>query len=204
MLFGIVGDIRGQAYLPLTHPAMSARAPTALFVRVEGRTPGVAEALRRELQALSPNMPFVNVSSFETLVAPQLQGWRLGATMFAIFGGLALVIAAVGLYSVLAYAVSQRIPEIGVRMALGATRPKIVALFMRDGLGVSIAGVLIGIALALFAGSSVEALLYETSPRDPMVFGAVVIALLLVAALASFAPALRAARVDPSVALRNE
>ena len=204
MLFQMVGDVRGQAYLPLTHPAMNTRSPLTLFVRVDGEMPGVAEALRRELQSISPNMPFVNVSSFQTLVAPQLQGWRLGATMFAIFGGLALVIAAVGLYSVLAYAVSQRVPEIGVRMALGATRPKIVALFMRDGLGVSMAGVTIGIALALLAGSSVEALLYETSPRDPLVFGAVVIALLLVAGAASVAPALRAARVDPSVALRNE
>ena len=204
MLFRMVGDIRGQMYVPLTHPAMTAQAPTTLIVRADGGMEAVAGTLRRELQALSPDMPFVKVSSFEQLVAPQLQGWRLGATMFAVFGGLALVIAAVGLYSVLAYAVSQRVPEIGVRMALGATRPDIVKLFMRDGLGVSVAGVLIGIALALIAGSRIEALLYQTSTRDPVVLGAVIVVLLLVAGLASVAPALRAARVDPSVALRNE
>ena len=204
MLFRMVGDIRGQMYVPLTHPATTAQPPTTLIVRADTRTEAVAGTLRRKLQSLSPNMPFVKVSSFENLVAPQLQGWRLGATMFAIFGGLALVIAAIGLYSVLAYAVSQRVPEIGVRMALGATRPNIITLFMRDGLGVTIAGVLIGLAVALMAGSRIEGLLYETSPRDPVVIGTVVVLLLLVAGLASVAPALRAARVDPSVALRNE
>ena len=203
MLFRMVDEVRGQVYVPLTHSGMR-RPPAALLVRA-GDDPGATgELLRRELQALSPNMPFVNVASFETLVAPQLQSWRLGATMFAIFGGLALVIAAVGLYSILAYAVSQRVPEIGVRMALGATRNNIVGLFVRGGLGLAAAGLVLGLGLALAAAPSVSELLYRTSPREPSVLAAVTVVLLIVAAVASIAPAMRAARVDPSVALRSD
>ena len=203
MLFRMVDEVRGQVYVPLTHPGMS-RPPGALFVRAGDDPVSTAELIRRELQALSPNMPFVNVASFETLVAPQLQSWRLGATMFAIFGGLALVIAAIGLYSVLAYAVSQRVPEIGVRMALGATRANIVRLFVRGALGLAGAGLLLGLVLSLAAAPWISELLYETSPRDPGVMTIVTVVLLVVAAVASIAPALRAARVDPSVALRSD
>lgn len=203
MLFRVVGDIRGQVYVPLSHPAWP-RVPSALLIRTAGDPNATAELVRREVQALSPNMPFVNVAAFETLVAPQLQSWRLGATMFTIFGTLALVIAAIGLYSVLAYAVTQRIPEIGVRMALGATRGNIVRLFIRTGLAVAAAGLVLGVLISVTAAPAIGDLLYETSPRDPSVIGAVVVVLLLVAVAASIAPALRAARVDPSVALRSD
>ena len=203
MLFKMVDDVRGQIYLPLTHPGVR-YTPSALLVRTSGEPGAIAETIRRELQALSPSMPFVKVASFESLVAPQLQSWRLGATMFSIFGGLALVIAAVGLYSVLAYAVTQRVPEIGVRMALGATRSNIVRLFVRSGLGLAVAGLVIGIVLSLAAAPSLSGLLYKTSPRDPAVIAIVTVVLLIVASVASIAPAMRAARVDPSVALRSD
>ena len=206
MLFQMIGDERGLLYLPLAHPAMASEEPSALLVRVRENAAGapVTAALRRELQALSPNMPYVGVQPFEALVAPELQPWRLGATMFSVFGVLALVIAAVGLYSVLAYAVSWRFHEIGVRMALGATARDVVRLIVRDGMRVAAAGVAFGALLALAAGPWVESLLYQTSPRDPLILAAVAATLLAVACAASLVPAWRASRVNPSVALRAE
>jgi predicted permease len=204
MLFRLVNDERAQLYLPLTHPAFPVSAPGALLVRTGGEAAPVAGPLRRQLQGLAPGMPYVDVRSFEELVAPQLQPWRLGATMFAVFGGLALLIAAVGLYGVLAYAVSQRTHEVGVRMALGATTRDVVGLVVRDGVRVAGLGLALGAGIALAAGRFVAPLLYETSPRDPVVLGTTAVVLLVVAVLASLIPARRAAHVDPSVALRGE
>jgi len=204
MLFRLVADERAQLYFPLTHPAFPASAPGALLVRTYGEAASVTGPLRRALQALAPGMPYVDVRSFEELVAPQLQPWRLGATMFALFGGLALAIAAVGLYGVLAYTVSQRTHELGVRMALGATTRDVVGLVVRDGVRVAGVGLALGAAAALAAGRFVAPLLYETSPRDPVVLGAAAVTLLAVAVLASLIPARRAAHVEPSVALRGE
>jgi ABC-type antimicrobial peptide transport system permease subunit len=161
-------------------------------------------AVRREMQALIPDMPYVAVQPFQNLLAWELQPWRLGATMFSLFGALALVIAAVGLYSVVAYSVSQRTHEIGVRMALGAQRPDVVRLVVVDGVRVVAVGVLLGALGALAAGRWAEPLLYKTSPRDPAIFTAVAATLVAVAVLASLLPALRAAHVDPAVALRTE
>jgi ABC-type antimicrobial peptide transport system permease subunit len=124
--------------------------------------------------------------------------------MFAVFGGLALALAAIGLYSVIAYSVAQRTHEMGVRVALGARGNDLVALVMREGLGVVAAGVVLGMIIAVLAGKFVAPLLFDVSPRDPLVFVAVVVVLIGVALAASWIPALRASRVDAAVALRAE
>lgn len=134
----------------------------------------------------------------------RLSWWQLGATMFTLFGLLALIVAAVGLYSAIAYNVAQRRRELGVRIALGARTADVLRLVMGEGLRVSAVAVVLGTALALLAGRWVKPLLYEVSERDPVTLGVVTVTLLVVAAVASFIPARRAARVDPSVSFRAD
>jgi predicted permease len=188
-------------YLPLAqyHPEAG-----ALFVRVKGHARDQVESVRKQLQALMPGDSYITVTPMHDIVDPNVRSWQLGATMFLAFGGLALVLAAIGLYSVIAYDVAQRTHELGVRIALGAGREDVVRLVLGDGLRFALIGIALGSGLALWTGHWIEPLLYLVSPRDPLVFGIVTGALLLTAGLASALPALRAARVDPTVALRAE
>lgn len=205
MLFQMTNEERGMIYLPMNGVGVGKSAPDAMLVRLrDGAPASTTAAVQRELQRLAPTMSYVNVRSFEDLVAPQLRPWRLGATMFTLSGALTLLIAAVGLYSVLAYGVSQRAHEIGVRVALGAHRQDVVGLVVREGLGTAVVGVAAGLAIAIVAGPFIQPLLYDTSPKDPVVFGAAAVSLLVVALAASLLPAWRAARVDPARALREE
>jgi putative ABC transport system permease protein len=175
-----------------------------LFVRTRGESDRMKETLRRELQKVMPGASYVTVTPFTEVLGGVTRSWQLGATMFVAFGFLALVLAAVGLYSVIAYNVQQRTHELGVRVALGAQVQDVVRLVVTDGLRLAIAGVAIGGAVALWAGKFVKDLLFEESPRDPVVFGVVVTTLVLVAIAASWIPARRASKVDPNVALRAE
>jgi putative ABC transport system permease protein len=133
-----------------------------------------------------------------------MRSWRLGATMFTIFGLLALVVAAVGLYSVVAYDVSQRTRELGVRVALGASGGTVLRLVVGEGVRVVALGLALGAAVAVSLATKVSPLLYEVSAKDPLTYAGVIAVLLVVAIVASLAPALRAARVDPNVALRAD
>jgi putative ABC transport system permease protein len=138
------------------------------------------------------------------VVSPVLRSWSLGATMFVAFGALALIIAAIGLYSVIAYAVAQRTHELGVRLALGARGRDLGQLVIGDAVRVAGLGVAAGVLIALWASRWLEPLLYEVSPRDVSVYAFVSVTLLLVSVAASWIPARRAARTDPNVALRTE
>ena len=124
--------------------------------------------------------------------------------MFVAFGALALALAAIGLYSVIAYTVAQRTRDLGVRAALGAQVADLVGLVVSEGVKLGVAGVAIGVGLALVGSRWIGPLLFEESPRDPVVFGLVAVVLIGVTVLASYVPARRAARVDPMVALRSE
>jgi len=151
-----------------------------------------------------PGDSYLTATPMHEIVDPNVRSWQLGATMFLVFGGLALVLAGIGLYSVIAYDVAQRTHELGVRIALGAGVSNVVRVVVGDGLRFILIGILLGSGLALWAGRLIEPLLYAVSPRDPLVFGVVTGALLLAAVLALLLPALRATRVDPTVALRSE
>jgi len=175
-----------------------------LFVRVRGEAATHAESVRRSLQKLMPGSSYVTVRPMAEIFGPTIRSWQLGATMFVAFGALALVLAAIGLYSVIAYNVVQRTHELGVRVAFGAQVRDVIRLVLTEGLRVSALGIVIGGAAALVAVRWVAPLLFNVSPRDPLVFGFVVAVLLAAATLASLIPALRAARVDPNVALRSE
>jgi putative ABC transport system permease protein len=175
-----------------------------LFVRVRGDAEKSAESVRRSLQKLMPGSSYVTVRPMSEIFGPTIQSWRLGATMFVAFGSLALVLAAIGLYSVIAYNVTQRTHELGVRVAFGAEARDLVRLILREGMQLTVAGIVIGGAIAALAGRWVGPLLFNVSPTDPLVFTFVAVSLLVVAAVASMVPAMRAARVDPSVALRSE
>jgi len=144
------------------------------------------------------------VTPLTKILEPNVRPWRLGATMFALFGGLALLLAAVGLYSVIAYNVTQRSHELGVRIALGAQGRDVLRLVVGSGLRVAIAGIVIGGGIALVAGRFIAPLLYRVSPNDPLIYVTAAVTLLAVAMLASLIPARRATRVDPNVALRAD
>jgi predicted permease len=175
-----------------------------LFVRVAGPAARFTETVRHRLQQVMPGASYVSVMPFAEILGRETRSWHLGATMFLVFGALALALAAIGLYSVLAYNVAQRTQELGVRAALGAEQRDLIGLVVRDGLAFVAAGIVIGVVIALASGPRLGPLLFQESPRDPLVFGFVVAALLGVTALASFVPARRAARIDPMLALRYE
>jgi len=206
-IVGIAEDVRRGSmsktemhyYVPIDqfHPSMG-----GLFVRTNGHAADHAEEVRRGLQALMPGSSYVTVSAMSSIIAPVIRSWRVGAIMFAVFGLLALVLAAVGLYSVIAYNVTQRTHEMGVRVALGAQAGDVTRLVVREGLRVVVPGVALGAGIALLAGKWIAPLLFDVSPKDPPVIVTVVLTLLAVAVAASWLPARRASRVDPSVALR--
>ena len=175
-----------------------------LVVRTAGDPITVAAAVRRETRALDPAMPMFEVETLATQVAASLREERLLATLSSGFGLLALLLACLGLYGVLSYAVAQRTKEIGIRMALGAERRDALWLVLRDALRLVLIGAALGIPAALAAARLVASQLFGINAADP---GAIVVAtlvLLVVAAVAGYLPARRATRVDPLVALRVE
>ena len=175
-----------------------------LFVRVRGNAADHAESVRRRLQPMMPGAGYLNVMPMRDILDPRERSWQLGATMFVVFGGLALVLAAIGLYSVIAYAVAQRTQEIGVRIALGAGAADVVRLVLGEGVRFAVIGIALGSGVALWASRWVGPLLFSVSAKDPAVYGLVAFVLLAAAVVASALPAAKASRVDPNVALRAE
>lgn len=188
-------------YLPITQFAM----PTGmLFVRVDGKAGSFVQTLRRHLQAVMPGPAYVTVQPFRDVIDPTMRSWQIGATIFVAFGVLALVLASVGLYSVIAYGVAQRRREIGVRIALGASPANVIRLVVGGGIRLTALGIALGTTVALLAGRGIAALLFQESPNDPFVYGIVAVVLLVVSLVATAAPALNATRVDPNLSLRAE
>ena len=175
-----------------------------LFLRMAEPAARSTEMVRRRLQQVMPGASYVTVTPLREILGERTRSWQLGATMFLAFGGLALALAAIGLYSVMAYNVSQRTQELGVRAALGAQQRDLVRLVVNEGLTLGAAGIVIGVVIALAGGNWLGPLLFQESPHDPLVFGFVTAVLLGVTVLASVVPSRRAARVDPMVALRYE
>ena len=164
----------------------------------------VVESLHRSIQSVAPNVPYAHVRTLRSQFGRHTRSWTLGASMFSVFGALALLLAAIGLYSVVVFTLAQRRHEYGVRVALGATGGHLVWITILRGLLPATAGLVVGLALALAGGKVVGSMLFQTPPNDPLLLGSVSALLLGAAGLACLLPGLRAARTDPMVALRAE
>ena len=176
----------------------------ALLVRLRGDPDAAIAGVRRALYGLEPGLPHVNALMLAELVAPALQPWRLGAVMFTAFGALALLLASLGLYGVIAYDVTQRRRELGVRLALGARTSAVLGMVLVGAVRIIGAGLLAGLLLAALLARRVEPLLFDVSGRDPLVLGAVACVLLAVGVLAAALPGWRATQVQPVEALRDD
>jgi predicted permease len=176
----------------------------SIHIRTAGDPGAIAPTLRSQVAALDPDLPLSSVRTMNTHLGIALLPARLAGTVLGIFGLLGLVLAAVGIYGVMAYSVAQRTREIGIRVAIGAARTDVVRLVMRQGLSLVLIGTVLGLSGALAASRLLRGVLYGSSVFDPMTLGVVPIILVGVAALAIWVPARRAAAVDPIVALRSE
>jgi predicted permease len=180
------------------------RPGMAIVARTEGDAAALQAILRSTVAAVDNDQPISFFATLDTNIAQSVGVQRIVASLTAIFAGLALVLSAIGLYSVLAYAVSRRTPEIGIRMALGARPGQVVGLVMRNGLTLVAVGLGFGLAAAAGAARLIQTLLFNVQPLDPLIYGGVTIVFALVATLACLVPSLRASRIDPLLALRAE
>ena len=175
-----------------------------LFVRTRGDARRFRETVRARLQREMPGDSYVTVTPFGEIVGREKRSWQLGATMFTAFGALALVIAAVGLYSVIAYDVTQRAHELSVRVALGARARDVTRVVVAQGLRFAAVGIGMGLGVALLGARWLQPLLFQQSATDPSVYAGVGAVLVVVSIAACAAPARRATQADPMVALRAE
>jgi putative ABC transport system permease protein len=173
-------------------------------VRTRADAAVLVPALRRDVAALDPLLPLANIKSLDDLVDASIAGRRFTLVAFLLFGAIAVVMSAIGVYGVLASLVGQRTREIGLRLAIGASPADVVWLFVREGAVLILVGMSVGLAGALAAGRWIAALLFGIAPADPVTFAAAVFTLSLMAACATYLPARRAARVDPTEALRAD
>jgi predicted permease len=202
-IVGVVGNIRRAAltdppradmYFPLEQAPQTA---TTLVVRTEGDPLQLVAAIRAALRGIEPQLVVRDVQTLEAIARESVQITRLALSLLGVFAVAALALAAVGIYGVMSHSVRQRTREIGTRVALGASRSNIVWLVMREGILVAGLGAAVGFTAGMAAAESMSALLYSTSPGDPLTLTTAVLVLLAVALLACYIPARRATRVDP-------
>jgi len=200
-----VGDIDGSQwltyYLPIAQTGFGAQG---MYIRAEDDVDRVAASIAPTLRSFSPQIRYADIEPLHETLAPQSRSWTMGATLFSVLGLLALLVATVGLYSILAFDVLQRTREIGIRTALGAERSRVLKGVMADGGRIAVLGCLLGLMVAFLAAPFLEPLLFNVQGRDPWVLSGVGLVILAVASLSSLPPALRATRVDPVVALKEE
>ena len=201
---GISADLKPAVYLSHSQSDQAWPVPLGLMVRSAIDPAPLASAVRQAIWSIDRDQPVARVRTMEDIIGAELDAPRQDSALLGSFAGLALLLACVGLYGVLSYAVTQRTTEIGVRMALGATPPAILSMVAKRGLALTAGGLAIGLALSLAAGKLMSKLLYGIQPNDPRTMFAVGAVLLAVALCACVIPARRAARIDPMVALREE
>ena len=209
---GVVGDVRQtglyeqklEFYVPYMQERRSFMAPRDLVVRTKADPAVIAAAVRKAVWAVDKDQPVSNVRTMDQVFAAAISQERFQALMLGISAALALVLACVGLYGVISYSVVQRTHEIGVRMALGAQPMNVLILVIRQGMTLTIAGLVVGIIAGTFVTRVLTDMLFGVTPRDPLTFVGVPVLLLAVAFLACYIPARRATRIDPLIALRYE
>ena len=193
----------GEDPQPYIYSPFAQDPQPAVTLTIRSANPQAAlGTVRAVVQQMEPNMPLVGVFTMAEVFDQALWAARMGALLLGIFGGLALTLASIGVYGVMAYSVSQRTRELGIRLALGATTTEVRGMVLRQGLALTGAGIVLGIVCAALLTRLVTDLLYGVSAMDPTTFVGIPVILLLVAAAAIYIPARRASRVDPVVALR--
>jgi putative ABC transport system permease protein len=198
---GLDADARVQVYLPYRQSAV----PSMSFaLRTAGPPLAVAPAVRGAVHAVDRDEPVSRMGTLRDLVESSVRQRRLSMLLLGFFAAIALLLATLGIYGVMSYAVTQRRHELGLRMALGAARPDVLALVLRQGMTLACAGLALGLAAALALGRLIASQLFEVQPTDPATFAEVTVLLALIAFVANSFPALRATRVDPGVALHEE
>ena len=200
-------DVRGQVepryYVSAEQPPHSPRSPT-FIIRTATDSSSVMAGIRAGIQEVDPALPIISAKSIQERLAPLTAQDRTTAQLAVVFGIVALVLAAIGLYGVLSYGVARRTGEIAVRIALGAQSRGVIAMILRETLGVVFAGLAVGGVLAYAASRLIDSRLFGVAPQDPITLLAAIGVLLSVALSAAYLPALRASRVDPMAALRQE
>ena len=209
-IVGVVGDIKtdgidaaGTPHIYLSEP----QAPSynaVVYLRTSADPGVLGEAIRREIQAVDPTIPVFGIQTMDEVVARSLAARRFALEILGIFAIVAFLLACIGIYGVMAYAISQRTGEMGLRMALGARRGDILRVVLNEAALIVIAGVGAGLMGSLLLTRFLQTLLFDIKPTDPLTFGTLTILLAGVALLASFIPARKASRIDPLVALRHE
>jgi len=209
-IVGIVGDVKHNSltdevgYDLYFSCYQSYSKQTHFVARTQGDPMAVAPQIQRAIWQVAPDTGVFNVMPVTRLSANTIWQSRVWGLLFGIFSGIALVLAAAGIYGVMAYFVTNRTREIGIRMALGAQWRDVLRMVLRSGLSLVAIGLTIGLAVALALTRLMSTLLFEVSPIDPATFAAVALCVILAALLACYIPARRATKVDPLVALRYE
>jgi putative ABC transport system permease protein len=175
-----------------------------LFVRTSLDPADLATVIRQKIRGIDPSQPIASFGTMNEVIASSISPRRFSMLLLAIFASITLLLAATGVYGVMAYATAQRTREVGIRIALGAQRGAVIRLILKQGLTLTLIGIITGVAGALAAARAMSGLLYGISPTDPITFAAISLLLLAVALLACYLPARRATKVDPMVALRTE
>jgi putative ABC transport system permease protein len=177
----------------------------SLALRTSSPEPrALAATVQREILAIDPDQPVYKVRTMDELMADSMARRRLAMLLLALFAVVALVLAAVGIYGVMSFSVTQRAHEMGIRLALGASRASVFRLVLGQSLWLALAGVALGLAGSLVMAGLISSLLFNVKPRDPLTFSLVAMLLTLVALIASYLPARKATKVDPVVSLRYE
>jgi predicted permease len=212
-IVGVVRDARNQAlealpqaevFVPLAQQNEILGTAISVAIRTRAGGPDIVPALRQAVWSLDPDQPLHNLKPMRQVLVEATAQRRFTLLLLGTFAGFALLLTLVGLYGVLAYAVSRRRREIGIRMALGAQRGNVMQLILRDGLQLALAGIGLGLVGAFAVVRIMRNLLYEIAPTDPLTFATITLLLGGVALLACWLPARRASRVDPIVALRTD
>ena len=203
---GLDTEPKAEMYLPMSQAfyGYAFYAPKELLVRTTSDPTKIANDIRQIIRAVDPNLPVSNVMTLQFVVDREITGRRITMILLAVFAGVALLLATIGIYGVLSYFVNQQIPELGVRLALGAQPVSILFLILKRGLALAVAGISLGIAGAIVLTGIMQSLLFEVSARDPVTFVVAIGALLLTAIAACALPGRQAMKIDPLTALRSE
>ncbi len=211
-IIGVVGDtlydvtepVKATMYFPILSGLPRQTSMATVVARTAGNPLNFSMPIQQQVEALDPQLAVFSVYTLPQIVGKSTASQSFSATLVLSFAVLSLLLAAIGLYGVLSYLVSQRITEIGIRMALGAQRSEVLRLVLFDGLGPVFVGLAIGLVGGAIAATFIRSILYGTSPLDPLVLSGMVGCLLLTALAACALPALRASRIEPMQALRTE